>query len=759
MNRRISSFVLAATVAIGMYGKEAVSADDFRLEEVEVTAHKAQIQSESFRLVSTLTHEEIEMLPIQSVADILAYLPGLDIRSRGASHAQTDLSMHGGTFDQVLVMLNGISLQDAQTGHYALNIPVSPALIERIEVLQGTAANLTGAFSGAINIVTRDEKEDHYHIELQAGMNSYVAPMFAASWARGDVHVNTSVGYARSDGYNAPMANDKEQLAMHNSDYQLANLYLQTRWKGLDVQVGAQYKDAGLGMAYGFGSQDQFDATRTMLASIHYNGRIKDAWSISTQAAYRGQYDRYEWHRGNPLNRHWTHNAQVGLQVHYASSIGRTTIGAECRNEYIRSSSMGEHNRVHATLSAEQLFVWHDLSASLGVAGHYNTQFGWNASGAATLGYAFMRSGSVYVTASRSLRMPTYTDLYYDAGNQLGSDSLQAEKAWLISLGAQYTWQWEKAGRLHIAGSAYYRLGQDIIDWGSKCFTFGNMLEHLRVQQELSLNEVCSGLCTRSQLFKYENGTSVPKPLLADSLLQRLGITVQIFDFFCSAEETAYFRCRKQIILLDNTNPEKKAEYIREIEALSIAGETPVRQFLLYSRAMDLSSPAEREAALQDALSVTIPSFDWTRHRTRLNWTEFYMVYHLIRCHYKADPARGIREMQELLSTVEGYHFRLDQNRYYIPMMMYSLSSWFHSRRDFIALDALRPDYESPLMRYYLDFQVLYMYTHLCSLIRRDYRQYDLPAELKYTTGCLDLIGEHDLSLYLDKLADNPQIK
>lgn len=465
MNRRISSFVLAATVAIGMYGKEAVSADDFRLEEVEVTAHKAQIQSESFRLVSTLTHEEIKTLPIQSVADILAYLPGLDIRSRGASHAQTDLSMHGGTFDQVLVMLNGISLQDAQTGHYALNIPVSPALIERIEVLQGTAANLTGAFSGAINIVTRDEKEDHYHIELQAGMNSYVAPMFAASWARGDVHVNTSVGYARSDGYNAPMANDKEQLAMHNSDYQLANLYLQTRWKGLDVQVGAQYKDAGLGMAYGFGSQDQFDATRTMLASIHYNGRIKDAWSISTQAAYRGQYDRYEWHRGNPLNRHWTHNAQVGLQVHYASSIGRTTIGAECRNEYIRSSSMGEHNRVHATLSAEQLFVWHDLSASLGVAGHYNTQFGWNASGAATLGYAFMRSGSVYVTASRSLRMPTYTDLYYDAGNQLGSDSLQAEKAWFISLGAQYTWQWEKAGRLHIAGSAYYRLGQDIIDW------------------------------------------------------------------------------------------------------------------------------------------------------------------------------------------------------------------------------------------------------------------------------------------------------
>ena len=291
----------------------------------------------------------------------------------------------------------------------------------------------------------------------------------------------------------------------------------------------------------------------------------------------------------------------------------------------------------------------------------------------------------------------------------------------------------------------------------SDCFTFGNMLEYLRVQQGLSLNEVCSGLCTRSQLYKYENGTSVPKPLLADSLLQRLGITVQIFDFFCNAEETAYFRCRKQIILLDNRDPEKKAEYIREIEALSIAGEIPVRQFLLYSRALDFSAPAEREAALRDALAVTFPSFDLARQKTRFNWSEFYMVYHLVRCRYKTDPPRGIREMQELLSTMEDCHFRLDQNRYYIPIMMYSLSSWFHTRREYAALDALRPAYESPLMRYYLDFQVLYLYTRLCSVIRRGYRLYDLQAELEFTAGCLDLIGESDLSSYLRKLADNPQ--
>ena len=437
----------------------------FQIEEVEVTAERAQVQSEAFRLVAQISHEEIESLPITNIADILEYLPGIDIRSRGASSMQSDVSLRGGTFDQVLILLNGVSLLDAQTGHYALNIPMNPALIERIEVLQGTAANLTGAFSGAINIITRTTLEDNYTLQLSAGTNGDVNPLFTGSWARGDVHINSSVEYARSEGYYAPQANEKESAALENTAYQLANVYLQTRWKGLDVQIGAQYKDAGLGTGYGFASIDQFDATRTIIASLRYETSLNKHWSLTTQAAYRGQYDRYEWHRGTITNRHWTHNTQAAIYAHYASRIGRTTFGAETKNEYINSSNMGQHNRTQATLSAEQHFIWRDLAASLGVAGHYNTWFGWYGSGAANIGYSFLKTGSVYLAATRSLRMPTWTDLYYKAGAQRGSTDLKAEKAWQLSLGSKYTWLWEKAGNLHIAGDLYYRWGQDIIDW------------------------------------------------------------------------------------------------------------------------------------------------------------------------------------------------------------------------------------------------------------------------------------------------------
>ena len=437
----------------------------FTIDEIEVTANKAQVQSEAFRLVSNISHEEITALPISTISDILAYLPGVDVRSRGTGMTQSDVSLRGGTFDQVLILLNGVSLMDAQTGHYAMNIPINPALIERIEVLQGTAANLTGAFSGAINIITRDAQEDAYRLQLAAGLNGYTHPLFVGSWAREDVHINSSVEYARSEGYYAPAANEKEKTALENTDYQMANIYLQTRWRGLDVQAGAQYKDAGLGTGYGYASTDQFDATRTMLFSTRYNGSIAPHWSLTALAAYRGQYDRYEWHRGTPLNTHWTHNSQAELHVHYASSIGRTSIGAEAKNEYIRSSNMGEHHRTQVTLSAEQQFLWRGLAASIGLAGHYNTSFGWYGSGAANIGYSFCQTGSVYVAASRSLRMPTWTDMYYKAGVQRGSTELKAEKAWMISAGAQYIWKWEHAGSLHIAGDCYYRWGTDIIDW------------------------------------------------------------------------------------------------------------------------------------------------------------------------------------------------------------------------------------------------------------------------------------------------------
>ena len=463
IKRFLLSCVLCA--AIGFPGLHAES--PFEIEEIVVHADDFH---RSYTKVTELSREQIAALPVTNIADVLAYLPNIDVRSRGAGNAQTDISLRGGTFDQVVVLLNGVPLQDAQTGHYAMNIPVSMSLIERIEVLQGTEADRTGALTGAINIITKCYTDhDTYTLQMSAGTNGEVNPVFAGSWQSQSVTVHSSVEYARSNGYYAPTSDTKEQEALQNTDYQLANLYIRTNWKGMiDAQAGAQYKDAGLGTGYGYASTDQFDATRTMFASIQSTIPIR-SWSIQTSVAYRGQYDRYEWHRGTVTNCHWTHNTQASVYAAYHSDkIGTTSLGAEFRDEFIRSTNMGEHNRWQATLRAKQQFHFRELShlnASISVAGHYNSWCGWYGSGAAYVGYDILGSGKVYVSANRSLRMPTWTDMYYKAGVQRGSANLKAEKAWQVIAGAEYTWRWENAGELQIQGDVYYRWGENIIDW------------------------------------------------------------------------------------------------------------------------------------------------------------------------------------------------------------------------------------------------------------------------------------------------------
>ncbi len=471
------------------------------LQEVLVVSQKAEVHSEAYRLIAQISHNEIRALPVQSVADILQYLSGIDVRTRGTSGAQADVSMRGGTFDQVLVMLNGVALNDAQTGHYTLNLPVSAELIERVEVLQGTSVGLSGAFSGAINIVTSQGGEDgeprEVVLKLTSGMNGLVNPEAAAGIQVGGTRVNFSAGYSRSEGYYAPSPSVKEAAACRNSDVRLANLYTQVRWRGLDVQTGAQWKDAGLGMGYGFGSQDQFDATRTAFGSARYSHRW-GAWRLDAQAAYRANYDRYEWHRGQRLygNFHFMQTATAAISGHYASRIGTSSFGLGVRNENIHSTNLGDTinpngqvpnvegfrlsdlrvldlvrggNRLHLLSYAEQTFHYAGWSASLGVNGSYNSLFGFHWGGGANVGYEIVRDNHIYVNTNRSYRIPTFTDLYYNAGNQLGNRDLKPEEAWLLSIGYKGDWRFDErsigGGRLSVKADAFYRLGRNIIDW------------------------------------------------------------------------------------------------------------------------------------------------------------------------------------------------------------------------------------------------------------------------------------------------------
>ena len=142
------------------------------IDEVTISGTMAPLtQLQSARIVTVLTRQDIEKAGVQSVNDLFKLATGVDVRQRGGFGIQTDISIDGGTFDQITLLLNGVNISNPHTGHLAADFPVNIDDIERIEILEGAASRVYGgnAFGGAINIVTRHDKGNSLNVGAQGG--------------------------------------------------------------------------------------------------------------------------------------------------------------------------------------------------------------------------------------------------------------------------------------------------------------------------------------------------------------------------------------------------------------------------------------------------------------------------------------------------------------------------------------------------------------------------------------------------------------
>ena len=174
------------------------------MDGVVVTASRTPVEAQkSTRIVTVITKTEIARAPGRNLNDILRNIPGLDIRQRGPLGTQADLSIRGGTFDQTLILLNGVNITDPQTGHHNLNLPVDIESIERIEILNGPAAKSFGpnAFSGVINIITGNRSPNRISTSLLLGQYGLSGASANISNTLGKLEQFLSLSRTASDGY------------------------------------------------------------------------------------------------------------------------------------------------------------------------------------------------------------------------------------------------------------------------------------------------------------------------------------------------------------------------------------------------------------------------------------------------------------------------------------------------------------------------------------------------------------------------------
>ncbi len=446
------------------------------IDEVEVSGQRAPVvNSQVARIVTIITKTEIDRAPVTSVNDLLRYIPQVDIRQRGANGAQADISIQGGSFDQTLILLNGINLTDPQTGHYNLTLPFDIESIDRIEVLKGPASRVygTNAFSGAVNFITGQDTRNHIKASVSGGDYGLYRGALTANLHSKHFTNFVSVSKSKSDGY------------IHNTDYNFTNFYYRGRAQiNSNSNIGAQFgytkKSFGANNFYSPKSANQFDNTNTWFASV--DGETGSTIKVKPFVYWRRNYDHYVFIRENPAyyqNFHFTDVYGGGLNTSIATELGKTSLGFDYRKEIIYSSNLGTplnpwkevpgdtshykftDSRDNISSYLEHNIMINKFAASAGVMANQNTKLNeLKFYPGIDMSYRLNKQVKVYTSMNRSLRLPSFTDLYYKGPQNIGNPDLKPEQAWTIETGLKY----ENKG---LAGnlSYFHRWGINIIDW------------------------------------------------------------------------------------------------------------------------------------------------------------------------------------------------------------------------------------------------------------------------------------------------------
>jgi iron complex outermembrane receptor protein len=220
MFKKVTFCVLSFVLTYTLFSQEIAKQE--QLDEIVINSSRIDLPfKENSRTITIITAIDIKNSAATNIADLLQQFVGVDVRRRGPGGSQADLQIRGGNFDQTLLLIDGIKMDDSQTGHHTLNAALPLEVIERIEIIKGPAARIFGqnAFTGAINIVTKNKLSNNVSINGESGsFGQFNGSITMGSELNNSSHI-IHTGKVSSDGYRI------------NSDYNNTNIFIKSIFK------------------------------------------------------------------------------------------------------------------------------------------------------------------------------------------------------------------------------------------------------------------------------------------------------------------------------------------------------------------------------------------------------------------------------------------------------------------------------------------------------------------------------------------------
>lgn len=441
------------------------------LDPVTVTSSYYETKaSKTGRNITVITAKDIAQLPVRTPDELLRFLPGIDVQTRGALGAQSDISMRGGTFQQVLVILDGLRLNDPNTGHFNGYIPVVLDEIEKIEVLKGASSGIYGsdAVGGVIYITTKTFSKK------QAQGQQGIVQLSA-----GDLGLFSSTGYFSSRQNNQQFQISALRNAADGPAQRGINGFMKenagslafgkkfNRW---ELMFRTAYNDrefAAQNFYTSFVSDTAVESVKIFWnqLSLQYQ---KNKNQLQFSAGFKNTEDNYRFSSNSSANSSFSNLYQLnGLYLRNHSEQTKLTLGTQYIGRHIRSNDRGNH-MVHqwALYGIWQQAIHQHWSTNTSLRVEYANNTGWVLIPQMNLSY---QSGQLQARASigYAYRNADFTELYNNfnrtgiRSGSIGNTYLQAEKSMNYEIG----FDWMVATTSKWSFTAFNRNSRDLIDW------------------------------------------------------------------------------------------------------------------------------------------------------------------------------------------------------------------------------------------------------------------------------------------------------
>ena len=466
--------------------RPAAPADSARQRELsEVTVYATrlgQLAGQSGRYVTVVPGSAISRYPVASLDDLLRLLPNIEIQSRGSFGTQADITLRGSTFNQVLILLDGMRLNDPLTGHFNGYFPITPAEIEQLEIVRGPGAALYGpdAVGGFINIVTKTFAATHRpdgtelagtFLAGEYGLKSTNAGFYGQDHGlrlAGGILNNTASGQLLS--LPGGLRNDFKL-----NTYSLSGAYQISEKLSAAARASFDRREFN---AQNFYTTNAGDRARETTTRDWYQGQLRYEWSARArtelQVVGTSSTDLYVYTPTSAASDHLLHylNVQGQHQLQLSDNV-RVTLGGQTDRRAVQSNDRGDHAVWHVgAFGVAAIAPTPGLSLTAALRLDHDQNYGTEVVPQLNASQQLSERLTVRGAVGRAIRAPNFTEQYNSAirpgtvptGFNVGNPGLSAERTWNYEAGLDY----QPAPALTLRGTYFNRFGRNLIDYVSQ---------------------------------------------------------------------------------------------------------------------------------------------------------------------------------------------------------------------------------------------------------------------------------------------------